>query len=131
MSGYYSSLYEKRRRERELKQLVSTLTDEEKQSPEFIEIVDFVERLREKKRLENLKYKKSTASSQKRVEINAELRQHNYSEIYASVKTLPALSDSAFYRLQQMQQQQLQQQQPEPWSEEMEKYEFDIFALHL
>lgn len=135
---YYDNLYAKREQERQLKLLVNSLTEEEKTMEDFVEIVEFVDRLREKKRLENLKYKLNTlskatkATKVKRLESVSKM---TYSQLYESVKTLPHLSDLAKFRLSLLDQpprtnQKAAYEDVLPLTDEMEKYEFDIFALN-
>lgn len=51
------SIYKRRAEISELRELVSQLTEEEKQSDEYKDIVLFLEAKKEQKRLENIKYR--------------------------------------------------------------------------
>lgn len=97
-----ASIYAKRANDATLREIVRNLSEKEKKSDEFKDIVAYVELLRARKRIENQKYKES--------------------------KRLYCRRKSTLKKLQQ--QEQLQEKlQYNLLDKDLEKYQFDIFHL--
>jgi hypothetical protein len=139
----------KRQKIREVREFVYTLTDEEMNHEDFKNLVDFIDILREKKRLENRRYNNGHANEYKNRSIVFKSKRKLSS--LPTVVEFPALSFEAERRLRCMfplgaifsegvsrSSSRCPSPSPSPspsptnlysFTEEMEKYKFDIFTL--